>query len=803
VKTGEYIKYTISTQNIGTAWAYSSVFKDPLPAGTSYVANSAELNGSNMGLSTYPSVGFSINSPSAASGVIKFAPDADTVTISFVVKVNATSGTVQNQATVSFVDGSGLASETPDCSSTPKLNCSVTGSLPVVAVPTVTLSGTVWNDLNTNATFDTSESGTNTGATPVLNVVLTNSSGVVIAVVPVAADGTYSIPGVTKNTDVKLVLTTENPSVGSSVSTNPNNPLLPEGWVSATPNTLAFNTGSSNVTGKNFGLQDPQWDVRFFLRNVDCSNDKVEIEVQVRSHTGHAQLLMGDANYRFQYPANVLQNPSIIEQTNFSSVAPSSDLDYGVQNLNGSVANATNGIVSLNTFYSGSGTGAKLVDYTWMTVSTIRFNVVARNAIGQLIWNDNLTFPVTGMNAVELVDTAVGAYNYYLPAAGGVFGNLSVDPLDTTCAPKVVTVTGTVWNDSNGGITIDGTPPEAGTNASSLTVYVVDGSGNVVDKATVASDGTYTLSDVPQNSSITLRLSTDSSVAVGGTAPTASSLPSGWVNTGENLNGTSETSTPGEIALTTGTTNFSNMNFGIEQTPTATGSSSTAQPNPGGTTPTSVPTGVFSGSDPDGTVTKYTITNFPSNADSVTINGTPYTSSTFPSGGVDVTADPGGAFPSGAISVDPIDGAVTVGIKFTVTDNAGKTSPASSTANVPFQIPSITGTVWIDADARQTLNGEEIGSNLASSTLTVYLVDSSNQVIAKTLVPSDGQFVFYGIASGTYTLILSNDSSVNVGSLAPAAGLPVNWAHTAETTGDPTSGPADGTGDGRITVVVP
>ena len=139
-----------------------------------------------------------------------------------------------------------------------------------------------------------------------------------------------------------------------------------------------------------------------------------------------------------------------------------------------------------------------------------------------------------------------------------------------TCAipiigPKV-SITGNVFHDQDANVAINGT--DAGTNAgsSTLTVYAVDPSGKVTDKSTVATNGSYTLSNVPASSTVKLRLSNDNSVAVGGTAP-AKSLPTDWFNTGENLNGTIDPviATLGDIALTTANTNLTNENFGIRQ----------------------------------------------------------------------------------------------------------------------------------------------------------------------------------------------------------------------------------------------
>lgn len=172
------------------------------------------------------------------------------------------------------------------------------------------------------------------------------------------------------------------------------------------------------------------------------------------------------------------------------------------------------------------------------------------------------SWSLTGATCVNASSTTVGSLSGSTYTITGAEIAASTSFTCTFTNTLVLTLSGTVWNDVDSSVTINGS--EAGTNAGSyaLTVYAVNGSGNVIAKALVATNGSYSFSNIPANTSFTLRLSNDSSVAVGSSALSAS-LPSGWTNTGENKNGTTETTTPGEIALTTGTANLSNYNFGI------------------------------------------------------------------------------------------------------------------------------------------------------------------------------------------------------------------------------------------------
>lgn len=128
VRTGKYIKYTITTTNIGDEWALVTKITDNLPAGTIYVPNSATLNGNNVALVTYPTDGgIAIKSAGAPAGIIRYAPDPNTATLTFGVQVTATDGAIRNQATTTYIDSSDLPSEPPDCNANPPVNCATDG----------------------------------------------------------------------------------------------------------------------------------------------------------------------------------------------------------------------------------------------------------------------------------------------------------------------------------------------------------------------------------------------------------------------------------------------------------------------------------------------------------------------------------------------------------------------------------------------------------------------------------------------------------------------------------------------------
>ncbi|MFA6058903.1 MAG: T9SS type A sorting domain-containing protein [Taibaiella sp.] len=246
----------------------------------------------------------------------------------------------------------------------------------------------------------------------------------------------------------------------------------------------------------------------------------------------------------------------------------------------------------------------------------------------------------------------------------------------------VTVVSGNVFNDVNG--MTDNLVNGNGTNAGGLNAVLINNLGNVAATTPVAADGTYMFTEVPNGDYSVLV--TTANPAVGALTPSTSILPTNWVNTGEGTVAVGDGTINGLTSIVKGNSSVTNVNFGIEERPTAISSTTTTYNNPTGTNTTTVPATAFSGTDPStGTVVDLTFTAFPTNATTITIGATTYDSGNFPPGGVTVPA-PGGQ-PTPVVLVDPFDGSVTVTIPFTVTDNATFTSTNTGIVSIPFGVP--------------------------------------------------------------------------------------------------------------------
>jgi hypothetical protein len=276
---------------------------------------------------------------------------------------------------------------------------------------------------------------------------------------------------------------------------------------------------------------------------------------------------------------------------------------------------------------------------------------------------------------------------------------------------NTISLCGVVWNDVNGNATTVGTPDGSeavvnGTNAgvgittgTVLYANLIDG-GNVIATTPIGADGSYCFPIVPQKTTgLTVQLTTNQGV-VGQPKP-ATVVPTGWITTGENKNtqgGTADATPDSEIPVTTAIIDITIQNFGIQQVPESAVHTENLAINPGGTICSTVDPIWFEtsnvGVNPNtqdyngGSVVSIRFTAFPTNATSITINGTTFLSTdpAWPAnGGPGITIlYTQGVGPATTICLDPIDGAITAVIPFASKDNAGKEDPTPGSVSVVY-----------------------------------------------------------------------------------------------------------------------
>lgn len=138
-----------------------------------------------------------------------------------------------------------------------------------------------------------------------------------------------------------------------------------------------------------------------------------------------------------------------------------------------------------------------------------------------------------------------------------------------------ITVSGTLRNDKNGLIDnlVNG-PGKGDPSGATVFAYLVDGSGQVAFKSTVNNTtGVYSFPLAEVNSTYSLMLST-TDMQLGANPPTCGNYATVWIPVGDaygtnNMAGTGNKvgASNSSITLTTGSTNVTNVDFGIQQLP--------------------------------------------------------------------------------------------------------------------------------------------------------------------------------------------------------------------------------------------
>lgn len=385
-------------------------------------------------------------------------------------------------------------------------------------------------------------------------------------------------------------------------------------------------------------------------------------------------------------------------------------------------------------------------------------NITSPTVASTVPANDATAFEIGGNQTIIFSKASSPRFYFAGHVQGGSMGDGTADGTVTSftlagsvpnCANITFDISGNVYNDVNGltDSVVNGTAISS-IRGTALYANLLDESGYVVSSTTI-SGGAYSFTGFPfANYYVQISPTAGTIFAL---APTTA-LPDNWVNVGEQIGTTAgsgiDTGAPDGRILVQLASTRSNVNFGVEQKPSATTQTLSSRVNPGGTATANIAAG-FTGVDTGGTVAKIHITSFPTNATSITIGASTYTSATWPPAGVTYTV-------SGTnVGLDPIDGAVTSVMNFKVLDNAGVESPAAATLSIPFiLIPPVAINVTtqaINSQSAETAIPQLMASGAANTAISSYTLSS---------VPAAAQGVLYycgtyppTCTSGTYTAV--------------------------------------------------
>ena len=417
--------------------------------------------------------------------------------------------------------------------------------------------------------------------------------------------------------------------------------------------------------------------------------------------------------------------------------------------------------------------------------------LTSSSATGNQWYKDGLL--IGGATNQAYTASTAGAYTVVFTNSNGCPSSASAG---ITVSPySCITVSGNVWKDANGNAVKDGTPTETNFTSGGIYAMLIDATGKLVESFPVNASGTFVLNNFPASvTGYKVIISTTAGVP-GNTAPVIS-LPSEYVITGEDNNGTAETgiAANASIILPATTGALPNLNFGIESTPNGFDFDADVQDNPGGTNKVSVPAAAFTGTDAEDAPGGYT-----AGLAGKKVMLTPGTNGKLYYDNIEVTANQTiSVFDPTKVSFDPIDGSVVASFGFAIFD-AANVSSAISFVTLPFNqpaLPAITigGKVWNDANGTTNNLIDGTGTGTASAIQLYVNLVYNGLVLGSVPVNANGTYLMddaAGIVANTnFSLVLSTIQGTP--GQAVAATLPSGWVHTAQTTGNGDGNSTDG-----------
>ena len=460
-------------------------------------------------------------------------------------------------------------------------------------------------------------------------------------------------------------------TVGTITNTTCNNSVGSVAFTSSEPGTVTLN-GLSHTTPYTFtGLAAGYFTATFIANatgctatanfqitntNSDLTGTAVVTDAVCNGGTGSAIVTAfgGTANYQYNID-NSGYGTATASPVNFAGLAVGSH-NVKIKDANGctytvafDIDQPTPLVLSLasqtNVSCKGLSDGSVTVQATGGTTPYIY-----RITLGTAAISGNM---VTSMKA--------GNYTIEVEDANHCLQTLNVTITETTCNPVTINDNPTTPEDTpaTGSVLSNDSDPNSPALTLSVTQFVINGitypAGTTaaipgVGTLVVNANGTYTFTPVANYS---------------GPVPPVTYTATNGTNT-----------STAELTITVNPVN---------DAPVAGVSTMTSQFNPGGTNSLAIPANQFSGTDVDGTIASILIPSMPTNAISITVGGTTYTTLTFPAGGISVPTNTTGQ-PLLPISIDPISGAVTSVLSYNVIDNNGLASVTTGSVSVPFAV---------------------------------------------------------------------------------------------------------------------
>ncbi len=183
--------------------------------------------------------------------------------------------------------------------------------------------------------------------------------------------------------------------------------------------------------------QNGQYDLRFFVAEIDQFNLKMYVDVEIRAESANTTFNVSDQNYRFSFDTDVLANPVLVQEFVLSglveTVSPPTLSFYAPPHtLTGTVAD----IVSYNIELS-YGDGYPLNDVDYVKVGRLGFDIQDPLGVANFTWftTDPFVFPKTFVGETyngNLYEAMGGSFNNYIQDLSNAFVNYAPTAVNDT-----------------------------------------------------------------------------------------------------------------------------------------------------------------------------------------------------------------------------------------------------------------------------------------------------------------------------------------------------------------------------------
>jgi len=338
--------------------------------------------------------------------------------------------------------------------------------------------------------------------------------------------------------------------------------------------------------------------------------------------------------------------------------------------------------------------------------------------------------------------------------------DITSDPATVSITFKELKLSGNVLNDGDGDSEVNGKAiylPEG----NQLYALLLSTDQTVLASKAIEKDGTYVFDGkdgVKPDTEFFIILATSPDKNHFG-------LPKGWNNTGETIRSLEigkDTAPDGVIAVNVVKTDVENIDFGINQKPTAQSQDIAIQLNPGLDTQVNIP--ALTGNDKEsGTELIYKIESLP------TLGSLYYDGIKVENIGFIIEE-------TDKLSLDPQDGDKVVLFSYATTDQAGVISDPVR-VEMAFKGLTVSGNVMNDGDGDTKVKGELL-YNPGNSPLHVTLLNENGSVLASKILNEDASYRFSGEdgvrPNAYYSIVISTKAD------AQTSLLPEEWANSGE-----------------------